>query len=943
MGIFLQRIAESRIVLVILSPKFMESDWCIDEVLKALDTREAGTSIIPVFYKVSVADVKGWSIVKEGNRDKFINVTKRLGLRSKDYPTSEADFVNKIVEELEKALTKLETEEEENKLKIKQQPAITTMPFFGINKRVRQLQEKLMMGVPTHTRLVGVVGMKGSGKTKLSEMFFEEGKCYFLRHMFFKDKIGKNMESDKKRDLLVQQFQKNLLKISKTEEKMNSKLLLVLDDFSDKEDIRCLFGDRGWITPGSKIVIVASDKSLVKGLVDDTYVVPSLNEKEGLACLSYHAFGDATRCDSYEGNLWTLSRKFLDYARGNPLALSSLGKELYGRGGNGQWVTIHEHDEALTNKNIQHLFKSCYDCLNRPQKEAFLDVACFFISQDHTFVKTVVDSSCGDGTSVIKDLADKFLIEITSGRVEMHGLLYTLGKNLASQNQWRLLNQQDIIQALEKKLDFAGAVRGIFLDMSEVSVARASGQKPFHGMKELRYLKLYTSCTRFPELDSKLNFPEGLEFSLEEVRYFHWHKFPLKELPEDFTPKNLIDLKLPYSNIIRLWDSSNDVPNLRWVDLSHSINLQDLSGLSGAENLQRLNLEGCTGLKELPKEIMVTMTSLLYLNLRSCTSLISLSEITIKSLKTLILSNCSNLEKFQMILENIEALHLDGTASKELPESIKERKKLVILSLRGCTKLASVPDSLGKLHDLEELILSGCSNLKSFPDVKENMKKLRILLLDGTAINQVPQVFPSASGTNFLSSLQRLCLSGNLVIQTLQAHIGQLYHLNFLDLQDCKNLTSIPVLPPNLHCLNAHGCNSLTTVANPLAFLNLKGQIHTTLIFSQCNNMDEVSKSYIISYIHKRSQLMSSAFNRYSLSYVMESYTGACFPGCEVPEWFRYQGYGSMVETELRRQETENRIIGLDLCAVVSFQNCQDQISGFHVKCTCDSRTRMVL
>ena len=353
--------------------------------------------------------------------------------------------MNKIVEELEKALTKLETEEEENKLKMKQAITTnTTMPFFGTNKRVKQLQEKLMMGIPTHTRLVGVVGMKGSGKTNLAEMFFEEGKCYFLRHLFFRDKIGKNMECGAKRDLLVQQFQKTLLKISNTEEKINSKLLLVLDDFSDKEDIICLFGDRGWITPGSKIVIVASDKSLVEGLVDDTYVVPGLNQKEGLACLSYHAFGDATRCDSDEGNLRTL----LDYARGNPLALSTLGKELYGRG-NGQWVTIHE---ALANKNIQDLFKSCYDCLNRPQKDAFLDVTCFFISQDHEFVKTVVDSSCGDGTSVIKDLADKFLIEITSGRVEMHGLMYALGKYLASQNQWRLLNQQDIIQALEKKL-----------------------------------------------------------------------------------------------------------------------------------------------------------------------------------------------------------------------------------------------------------------------------------------------------------------------------------------------------------------------------------------------------------------------------------------------------------------------------------------------------------
>ncbi|KAF8084565.1 hypothetical protein N665_0712s0011 [Sinapis alba] len=323
---------------------------------------------------------------------------------------------------------------------------------------------------------------------------------------------------------------------------------------------------------------------------------------------------------------------------------------------------MHEALRTSQNKNIQDLFKSCYDCLNRPQKEAFLDVACFFISQDHTFVKTVVDSSCGDGTSVIKDLTDKFLIQISHGRVEMHGLMYNLGKNIASQNQWRLWKQQDIIQELEKKL--------------------------------------------LSELDSKLNFPEGLKFSLEELRYLHWHKFPLKELPEDFTPNNLIDLKLPYSNIIRLWDSSNDVTNLRWVNLSHSINLQDLSGLSGARNLQRLNLEGCTGLKELPKEIMETMRSLLYLNLRSCTNIISLPEITIKSLKTLILSNCSNLEKFQMMLQNIEALHLDGTALKELPKSIKHQKKLVILSLKERTKLARVPDSVGKLQALQELMNS---------------------------------------------------------------------------------------------------------------------------------------------------------------------------------------------------------------------------------------------
>ena len=51
-------------------------------------------------------------------------------------------------------------------------------------------------------------------------------------------------------------------------------------------------------------------------------------------------------------------------------------------------------------------------------------------------------------------------------------------------------------------------------------------------------------------------------------------------------------LFLHFFRLISVLILLQDVTNLRWVDLSHSINLQDLSGLSGAGNLQRLNLEG---------------------------------------------------------------------------------------------------------------------------------------------------------------------------------------------------------------------------------------------------------------------------------------------------------------------------------------------------------------
>lgn len=311
-----------------------------------------------------------------------------------------------------------------------------------------------------------------------------------------------------------------------------------------------------------------------------------------------------------------------------------------------------------------------------------------------------------------------------------------------------------------------------------------------------------------------------------------------------------------------------------------------------------------------------------------------------------------------MISENLEALHLDGTALKGLPETTKNFKKLVILNLKGCKMLETLPDSLGMLQALQEVILSGCSKLQSFPDAIRIMKRLRILFLDGTAISQVPQLSPS--GMNGLSFLKRLSLSGNAVIHTLEAHIGQLYHLKFLDLKDCKYLTSIPTLPPNLECLDAHGCDSLMTVASPLAFLNLTDQIHSTFIFSNCNNLYESAKSSIISYIQKKSQLMSSALNRYNLvspssqkffmysfkflmsiilflqGSITEPYVGACFPGCEVPEWFSHQAYGSEIEIDFARHWTENRIIGITLCAAVLFQDYQDQISDFLVKCTCE-------
>ncbi|KAL0692991.1 hypothetical protein Bca4012_060171 [Brassica carinata] len=977
LDIFFQRIRESRLVLIILSENYMQSNWCIEELRTAIkDIKESKRKVIPIFYKVKVADVKNkWKVGEQAKgvegeetmeeREKNVKealeiLTSHIGMRSEEY-NNESDFTEDIVKEVKKVLTSIKGEKQdvssvtgtnltgEGEGKEVDQTK-EKFKLFGITQRLQKLQEKLGMHgvISKETRIIGVLGMAGIGKTTIAQKLFEEGKNKFHRRMFFGD-IDKASKEEDLTELRVRLLRKLLKKTDKkiteetTHESVEAELLdgnvfLVLDNVSNKKQLEYLLGDRKWISRGSKIVIVTSDKSLVEDFVNDTYVVPGLNEREGLECFCYHAFGDHK---VHDGSLMKESREFVDYARGNPLALKVLGPDLRGQD-KAHWET-KLRQLAQSPGNVLNV---SYDGLSKQQKEAFLDVTYFFRSENHKFVTALVDSK---DSNEIKDLADKFLIDITGGRVEMHNLLYTLGKKLASKQKKRLRNHKDIIGVLKKNMgkNTISGIRGMFLDMSEVGKDAPLSKGAFDGMDNLRYLKIYDSR----EAGYKLNFSNGVNLPVQEIRYLHWLRFQGEELPQDFNPKNLIDLRLPYSMIKRLWDGVKDTSNLTWVDLSHSANLSDLSGLLEAQNLQRLNLEGCKELKTIDAT-MGNLTSLVFLNLRGCSSLVSLAEMNMESLKTLILSDCSNLEEFQIIAEQLEALYLDGTSLKALPPSMIKFQKLVLLNLKDCTKLATVPDCLGNMKALQEVILSGCKKLETFPDLQENMRRLRIFLLDGTSIKEVPKLLQNpcplsrwphhgGGGVKGFPLLRHLSLRGNSYIQSLQPDIGDLYHLKYIDLKFCKNLASLPTLPPNLQCLNAHGCESLTTLGNPLAHLVLTDQIHATLIFSNCNKLDEDAKTCIVSYIQKKSQLMSDALDRYNLGSVVESFVGACFPGCEVHAWLSHQAYGSVIVLpKLSRHWRNNGTTGVVLCAVVSYTNYQDQNHHVLVKCTCEFKTK---
>ncbi|KAL0751338.1 hypothetical protein Bca101_033341 [Brassica carinata] len=862
--------------------------------------------------------------------------------------SDEDELIKRVVKEVKKVLMKTLAHASPNPQKCiapsspPQRNQKSDESSWGIEQRLKQLEEKLSH--PRYketTRIIGVVGMPGIGKTTLVTKLYEKLKNEFVRHVFIKDihNISEGYGLNDLPTILLEDLLKVKNPIIGTlpaahaaykDQLLKTKALVVLDNVSNKEQIDVLLGERDWIAKGSKIVISTTDISLTHNLVSDIYEVPPLSDRDALQHFIHYAFDDQEDIALGLGIFSKLLKDFVHYTKGNPLALRILGRELSGKDETiweSKLAALTQHHNSPPGKNtsmmLQRVWKGTYDGLSQNQKDTLLDIACFR-SLDENYVASLLDAHgpcSSDARNVdIADLVNKFMINISSGKVEMHDTLYMLSKELGQdaspldgKGRRRLWHHHTIIDVIDKNKG-ASKLRSILLDLSEVKRKTSFQSQAFAGMSDLRYLKIYSSkCPQECDRDNKLNFPDGLQLPLSEVRCFHWLKFPLKEVPEDFNPENLVDLKLPYSEIERVWEDNKDASKLRWVDLNHSRKLSILSGLGKAQSIEYLNLEGCTALTRL-HENMEDMKCLVFLNLRGCTSLKSLPLIKLISLKTLILSGCSKFKAFHVISDKLEALYLDGTKVNELPVEIGVLQRLVLLNMKDCKKLKKLPCSLRDLEALEQLILSGCSKLKEFPETGGHVSSLEIMLLDGTAIKDIPDIF----------SVRRLCLSWNVKISRLPDLISRFLRLQSLDLKHCKNLTHVPQLPPNLQCLDVRGCSSLKTIAKPLVCSVPTGQIHSKFIFTNCNELEKTAKEEIAAYAERKCQLVSSALKRCNGGCVPDIVFDTSFPGCEMPSWFCHEAIGSLVEFELPPHWDHNRLSGIVLCVVVSFKNCQD-------------------
>ncbi|XP_055961393.1 disease resistance protein RPV1-like isoform X2 [Mercurialis annua] len=866
----LEIIEKSYVSLVIFSTNYADSPWCLDELVKILECLQNKKQIVlPVFYRVDPSHVQdltgsyGDAIAKHTQEfshclDKVKNWSHALmeianlsGWDSRN-TKSESKLVKEIVSYV---LEKLDH--------------VTPRDFcndglVGIDSCIKDVHSLLCLE-SKDIRTIGIWGMGGIGKTTVVDKLYSQIYNKFP-HRCFVANVREKLENSNKDSL-----QSEILSAILGKENLNTgipimlnsfvrrrlsqeKVLIILDDVSDLDQIECLVGSDVMYGSGSRIIITSRDKQLLKNVGARIYEVKKLNYYEALHLFSLHAFKE----NSIKKEYMELSRTAIDYAQGIPLALKVLGSNLYDK--NIQiWEDELEKLKSCSNKKVLKILRISYDGLDEKEKDIFLDIACFFKGHDKDNVTNILNGCGFFAKSGISLLNDKCLITVSSdNKLGMHDLLQKMGNDIVSEEKElgrhsRLCNPKDIYKVLARDMGTT-SVEGILLDMSQIRYLNLSSTA-FAKYCNLRILKFYAK-NYFEE--NKILLPEGLEYFPDELRFLQWDKFPLKCLPLKSCLENLVELHMPKSQIKHLWTEDQTLPNLKVIDLERSMDLVHIPDLSTVPNLEVLYLRFCTSLVEIPMSIQ-NLSKLTRLVLSMCKSLHSLPSCLPSSIKFLQLSGT----RIKQLPPSIGYLsHLDSLSSKQLesiPCSIGQLtclrsrrlvgcsdwsdaqnhsdhsadinlKSLTHLSLMGCVILNELPENLGNLESLEELDIAD-SGIKKLPSSINQLRQLSYLNCSGCKGLVVPPLtnlpclttmhlsccgfleFPNILCS--LKSLEELVLDGN-DFEIIPASITQLCNLRLLSVEDCKRLHCILGLPSSLNDLCARNCVSLVSASSSI-------------------------------------------------------------------------------------------------------------------------------
>ncbi|XP_056846617.1 putative disease resistance protein At4g11170 [Raphanus sativus] len=274
-----QAIKGTRIAVVVVSPTYPASNWCLEELLTILKQEEEKLlTVVPIFYEVEPNDLKRQTgkLVKQFKkhekrhsiqrvnswRDALTRLATLSGVCSKN-SDDEATLVDKITELVSKMLSS---------------------NVISVDEHMKRLYPLLDLNSNEGVQVSGIWGRGNKGRSALARHVYQKISTNFDAHCFLEDLrstslfLQEALLSNMKGEGLSTRSSHMCLDAIKAR-LWNKKILLVANHVDNIEKLDALADEFGWFGPGSRIIITTQDKQL---LISSN--VKSVYEVEHLRC-----------------------------------------------------------------------------------------------------------------------------------------------------------------------------------------------------------------------------------------------------------------------------------------------------------------------------------------------------------------------------------------------------------------------------------------------------------------------------------------------------------------------------------------------------------------------------------------------------------------------------------------------------------------------------------
>lgn len=332
--------------------------------------------------------------------------------------------------------------------------------LVGMDAHVAKMNSLLCLE-SQEVRIVGIWGPSGIGKTTIARALYNQIHENFKLSIFMENVRESYGETNFDDYGLKLRLQQNLLsKILDTnglrirhlgaiEERLkNQKVLIVLDDVDNIEQLKALAKETHWFGNKSRIIVTTRNKQLlISHGISYIYKVAFPSREEALAIFCQHAFKECSPSDDFKD----LAIEIATLAGHLPLGLRVLGSFMRGKRKD-EWEFSLPTLKTRLDGEIEKVLKVGYDGLHKDEKALFLHIACLFNGHQETYVKQMVVANTELEVSFgLRVLADKSLIQIyENGKIEMHSLLQQLGREVVrEQSIYEPGKRQFLINARE--------------------------------------------------------------------------------------------------------------------------------------------------------------------------------------------------------------------------------------------------------------------------------------------------------------------------------------------------------------------------------------------------------------------------------------------------------------------------------------------------------------